>query len=116
MGPPPPDNLLKAIQKNSQRLLPILGVAIAFQTPPSVLQISRVLDLKWTEVRDTLKPISSYLERLDSRINHASDVTLPKNLKHALLQRSGTYWIDEGKYHGILARWCLTGKRTLDPR
>ncbi|KAJ7114012.1 hypothetical protein C8R44DRAFT_796094 [Mycena epipterygia] len=115
-GPPPPDSLLKAIEKNSQRLLPILGVATVFQTPPSVLQISRVLDLKWTEVRDALKPITPHLERLESRINHSSDVALPKNLKNALVQRTGTHWIDAGKYHGILARWCLTGKRTLDPR
>ncbi|KAJ7467767.1 hypothetical protein B0H11DRAFT_2284255 [Mycena galericulata] len=113
---PLPGTLHRTIQRNAERLLPIFGVAMAFHTPPSVLQISRVLDLKWTEVRDAVKPISSYLESLDSPINFYSDIRLPGYLKGFLLQRSGTLWIDPAKYHAIVARWCLVGQRSVDAR
>lgn len=111
-----PDVLHRNLQNNSRLLLPILGVALAFRAPPSLLQISRVLGLEWTDVRDALKPISAYLERLDWPINPSSDVRLPQFLADFLLRRTGTLWIDPAKYHAILACWCLTGKRALDAR
>ncbi|KAJ6504472.1 hypothetical protein DFH09DRAFT_289565 [Mycena vulgaris] len=107
--------ILSSIQNDSQRLLPIFGVAIAFHDPPSILQISRVLELKWTEVRDALRPIYAGLG-LDSPLDFSSNVKLPSNLRVFLLERTGMLWVDPATYHNILARWCLTGQRTLDPR
>ncbi|KAJ6580746.1 hypothetical protein B0H19DRAFT_484192 [Mycena capillaripes] len=107
--PPLPDDLDKNIDKNS-RLRPILGVAIVFHDAPTVLQISRVLGLKWTEVGAALHPISSYFERFDSPIGFNSDVKPRKILKECLPQR-----VHPGKYHSLVAQWCLVGQK-LDAR
>ncbi|KAJ6504470.1 hypothetical protein DFH09DRAFT_1375346 [Mycena vulgaris] len=113
-----PEILYRPIQNDSQRLLPILGVAIVFHDPPSILQISRVLGLDWTEVRDALRPISKQLAlaRPDSPIGFSSNVKLPSYLRDFLLERTGNLWIDPETCHSILARWCLTGQQTFDPR
>ncbi|KAJ7602855.1 hypothetical protein DFH06DRAFT_1488586 [Mycena polygramma] len=112
---PLPDDLRKAIAKN-RSLRPILGVAMAFHGSPSVLQIARVLDLKWeAEVSAALKPISSYFEHLDSPIKFNSDVRPRQILRDSLLKRAGTVWLDAGKYHNFVARWCLV-RQTLDAK
>ncbi|KAJ7602704.1 hypothetical protein DFH06DRAFT_1488640 [Mycena polygramma] len=112
---PLPDDLGKAIAKN-RSLRPILGVAMAFHGSPSVLQIARVLDLKWeAEVSAALKPISSYFEHLDSPIKFNSDVRPRQILRDSLLKRAGTVWLDAGKYHNFVARWCLV-RQTLDAK
>ncbi|KAJ7239606.1 hypothetical protein B0H12DRAFT_79538 [Mycena haematopus] len=82
---------------NDPRLHSILGVAIVFHKPPSVLQISRVLGIPRTEVQAALLPISSYLDDL------GSNVKLQQPLKDSLLRRPGLPAI----YHGLVAKWCL---------
>ncbi|KAJ6521004.1 hypothetical protein DFH09DRAFT_1331491 [Mycena vulgaris] len=111
-----PKILYRRTQNDSQRLLPILGVTIVFHGPPSILQISRDLGLKWTVARDALRPISAELglARPDSPIGFLSNINLPRCLRDFLLERSRRLWIDPATYHSILARWCLTGQQTLD--
>ncbi|KAJ6462383.1 hypothetical protein C8R47DRAFT_1158454 [Mycena vitilis] len=111
---PLPDDLRKAISKNPT-LRPILGVAMAFHGGASVLQIARVRDLKWTEVSAALKPISSYFEHLDSPIEFNSDVRPRQILRDCLLRRAGMVWLDAGKYHNLVAQWCLV-RQTLDAK
>ncbi|KAJ7147710.1 hypothetical protein C8R43DRAFT_1195573 [Mycena crocata] len=108
------DHLHKLILKNS-RTVPVLGVAMAFHKPPSLLQIARVLGLEWTDVQDALKLMSPHLD-LPNLSDPAVDVDLPKYLTSSLLQRTGPLWIDLAKYHASIARWCLVGKRTIDAR
>ncbi|KAJ7483473.1 hypothetical protein FB451DRAFT_1234700 [Mycena latifolia] len=110
-----PEVLYRNIQKDSQHLLPILGVAIAFLAPPSVLQISRVLGRKWTDVRDALEPISSSLHHIALPIGFAAEVKLPQYLENFLRQRTEALWVDLPESHALLARWCLT-QQTRDPR
>ncbi|KAJ6580745.1 hypothetical protein B0H19DRAFT_1060474 [Mycena capillaripes] len=107
--PPIPEDLARYIDKNP-RLRPILGVAIVFHDASTVLQISRVLGLEWTEVGAALHPISSYFECLDSPIGFNSDVKPRKILKECLSQR-----LHSGKYHSLVAQWCLVGQK-LDAR
>ncbi|KAJ6471893.1 hypothetical protein C8R45DRAFT_1104117 [Mycena sanguinolenta] len=104
-----PDDLLKHVD-NNPRLLSILGVAAVFCQRPSVLQISRVLEI---EVQAALETISPYLPGRDSAIEWNSDLELPQSLKDSLLQSTGV----SAKYHGLVAKWCLVGQRgILDPK
>jgi hypothetical protein len=91
-------------------------VAIVFHDTPSILQISRVLGVEWTDVSAALKPISSesYFDHLDL-LDYNSDVKPRQNLKDSLLQRTGTVWLDPAKYHFLVAQWCL-GDQTFDAR
>lgn len=111
---PLPDDLRKAIDKNPS-LRRMLGVAMAFHGCPSVLQIARVLGLKWTDVGAALKPICSYFEYLDVAMSFNSDVKPRQILRDCLLKRAGTVWLDAGKYHNLVAQWCLI-RQTLDAK
>ncbi|KAJ7749659.1 hypothetical protein B0H16DRAFT_1844806 [Mycena metata] len=108
-------DLYTRIRDNLQ-LLSIFGVAIVFHDPPSVLQISRVLGLRWADITAALKPVSSYLDTFVSVVDHSSEVKLRSNVKNLLLRRAGSLWIDAEKYHSLVARWCLVGKKSLDAR
>ncbi|KAJ6471888.1 hypothetical protein C8R45DRAFT_1013482 [Mycena sanguinolenta] len=107
--PPLPEDFRKNIE-NNPRLRSILGVAMVFHDPPSALQISVILGLRWNEVGAALRPISSYLEPANSAINGNSDIKLRQVLKDCLLRRAGTVWIDAAKYHALVAEWCLVGQ------
>ncbi|KAF7345548.1 hypothetical protein MVEN_01573500 [Mycena venus] len=99
-----PDDLYRNVEQNPH-LRSILGVIIVFQETPSVLQVSRVLGLQWTDVRTELKPILRYFDGLDTTINYNSNVRLRQPLKEEVLQLIGT----SQKYHGLVAQWCLVG-------
>ncbi|KAF7371173.1 hypothetical protein MSAN_00752800 [Mycena sanguinolenta] len=106
---PLPEDFRKNIE-NNPRLRSILGVAMVFHDPPSALQISVILGLRWNEVGAALRPISSYLEPPNSAINLNTDIKLRQALKDSLLRRAGTVWIDAAKYHALIAEWCLVGQ------
>ncbi|KAF7360635.1 hypothetical protein MVEN_00795200 [Mycena venus] len=107
---PLPEDFRKHIE-SSPRLRSILGVSIVFHDPSSVLQISRVLKLHWTDVSAALKPILNYLDGLDSdTISYNSDIKLRQPLRDSLLRKVGTVWLDAAKYHALVAEWCLVGE------
>ncbi|KAJ6471363.1 hypothetical protein C8R45DRAFT_936799 [Mycena sanguinolenta] len=77
----------------------LLGLVIAFRTPPSVDQIARVASL-------SLEKVQIMLARTLGLLNNdpSSDRLLSKNLVVEILQ---TYSVDLAAAHERLACWCL---------
>jgi hypothetical protein len=96
----------------------IMGTTMVFQGIPSVLQIARVHERRWEDVAEALKLISPYLDRMDEPVRFFSSVQLSANFRYWLSNRaqSGSLYIDPPKYHAKVARWCLVGNMTYDPR
>ncbi|KAJ7230317.1 hypothetical protein GGX14DRAFT_582797 [Mycena pura] len=111
-----PEPVLTAIQEHPH-LLSILGVAIAFRLPgPSVLQISRILQLGCKEVVDALqsKAISSLFD--PQPVDLSLNVKILPDFGRALVQRTGKPRVLLPKYHDMIARWCLAPKLKHEPR
>ncbi|KAJ7138612.1 hypothetical protein C8R46DRAFT_610283 [Mycena filopes] len=116
-----PENLelvaaLRKIMLANRKLISILGVALAFREPPSVLQIARVLEMKWEDVAPLVALVAAYLDRLDTPVKRNSNVRIPHLIQTALVQRTGALWVEPRVYHTRIARWCLVGQRKLDAR
>ncbi|KAJ7262029.1 hypothetical protein C8J57DRAFT_1719613 [Mycena rebaudengoi] len=99
-------------------LLEILGTTMVFRGIPSVLQIARVHGRQWDEVVEALRLISPYLDGMDEPVQYSSSIKLSANLRHWLSDRaqSGNLYIKPLTYHAKVARWCLVGNMTYDPR
>ncbi|KAK7031862.1 hypothetical protein R3P38DRAFT_3508069 [Favolaschia claudopus] len=101
--------------KRSPRLRSILRVAIVFEEPPSIIRVSRILELSVDEVCAVLKLVFSYLTS-ESSIDSPSPESLisPFQFKEHLLQLENSTFI--ALCHNWVARWCLTGNHADDIR
>ncbi|KAF7367130.1 hypothetical protein MSAN_00972700 [Mycena sanguinolenta] len=93
--------------KNHRHLLRIVGVAIAFRGPPSVLQISEVLGLPEEEVCQSIRAVTNYLR---TPVEIGGKIRLPEAFSSDMY-RSCLPTI--GAAHGCIARWCLQGAMKL---
>ncbi|KAJ7287117.1 hypothetical protein C8J57DRAFT_1707505 [Mycena rebaudengoi] len=96
----------------------IMGTTMVFRGIPSVLQIARVHERRWKDVAEALELISPYFDGMNEPVRYFSNIQLSANLRYWLSNRaqSENLYIDPPKYHAKVARWCLVGNMTNDPR
>ncbi|KAJ6471927.1 hypothetical protein C8R45DRAFT_1078108 [Mycena sanguinolenta] len=87
----------------------ILALTTIFCKAPSPLQISRVLDISWEDVRQSLVSVCDFLNPPTTPEHYYSDITLSDRLCKLLLDPAcPTTFVDPPRYHALLAVWCLT--------
>ncbi|KAF8199350.1 hypothetical protein K438DRAFT_1933394 [Mycena galopus ATCC 62051] len=99
--------------KFSEFALSLLGLIIAFRSPPSVNQISRVVHLSPEAIRTTLAPILAHLPSPPDLTDPSSEIWLPPEFVHRILQ---TQPMDLAVSHAQLACWCLNFLDMCDVR
>ncbi|KAF7367128.1 hypothetical protein MSAN_00972500 [Mycena sanguinolenta] len=100
---------LRPLTENQPKLLRIVGVAIAFRDPPSVLRISQVLSLPEEEVRRSVRTIANHLHTLVDFTKVELPAGFVSQMYRSCLQIMGAA-------HGDIACWCLQGAMKLLPR
>ncbi|KAF8199334.1 hypothetical protein K438DRAFT_1759224 [Mycena galopus ATCC 62051] len=99
--------------KLSEFALSLLGLTLAFRSPPSVNQISRVVHLSPEVIHTTLAPILAHLPSPPDITDPSSEISLPKEVVHKILQ---TQPMDLAVSHAQLACWCLNFLDMCDVR
>ncbi|KAJ7467791.1 hypothetical protein B0H11DRAFT_2239208 [Mycena galericulata] len=91
-----PEEVSRIAQEDFDRLLPIIGVYSVFQEPPTILQISGVLNMDEGEIMDSLDS-----SRRAIFMGYLGDL---------VCRRDGSLLLDLPKYHDLVAQWCLGQK------
>ncbi|KAJ7607932.1 hypothetical protein FB45DRAFT_391942 [Roridomyces roridus] len=103
-----PDEINHIVETEFMRLLDIFGVVRVLQEDdnlPVSLRIAHVLNLDSEEdVADVWNPIAQYLGTVGDSERRKRVL---KYLERVVCFKARIPCIDEGKYHGIVARWCL---------
>ncbi|KAF7371195.1 hypothetical protein MSAN_00755000 [Mycena sanguinolenta] len=87
----------------------ILALTVIFCKTPSPLQISRVLDISWEDVRQSLVSVCDLLHPPAPPEHYYSDITLSDRLRKMLSDPAcPTTFVDSPRWHALLAVWCLT--------
>jgi hypothetical protein len=109
--PPFDSSVLGALSRESPLHL-ILAIVLAFNKPPSSLQIGHVLDLPWTEIRESLLPVVEFLDPPGLPECYYSNIHLSGQLRDLLINPSRPQtFVDLPKWHACLASWCLIRSR-----
>ncbi|KAF7367131.1 hypothetical protein MSAN_00972800 [Mycena sanguinolenta] len=89
--------------------LRIICVSIAFCNPPSMVQVSRVLELPEDEVRQSIEALANHLR---TPLIFAGSIKLPPPFVSAVYRSCLQVM---GAAHGYIACWCLQGAMS-EPR
>ncbi|KAJ7247301.1 hypothetical protein C8J57DRAFT_1475829 [Mycena rebaudengoi] len=102
------DPVVTELLAHGNHLHSILAVTLIFHTAPSLLQVGRVLDLSWSEVRDHLLPVAELLEPPGLPEQYYSNFRISRQLQDFLLDPSRPEtFVDIPRWHAFVAKWCF---------